>query len=510
MNTPIKTIQTITTGTALMLSSYSVYSDTAKPPSEEKMNVLFIGIDDLRPEINCYGKSQMITPNIDRLATQGMVFKRAYVQQAICAASRASLLTGCRPDTTGVNFPYTPWFKDKFLPEHKTIPQFFAANGYYTRTLGKIHHGPADEGLTEEHFDSKKAADEYRLPENHQKYMIKKKNGKLKPTPENVKPWEHVEAPDKEYKDGKLTDETIGTIRRAVKSGKPFFIAPGYMKPHLPFVCPRKYYDLYEHDKIQLSPHPKLGPNQDPITIATKTGARKWWKFKNGIDEKNARQLIHSYYACVSYIDAQVGKLLDELKRLKIADKTIIILWSDHGWHLGDHGQWGKATNYELATRTPLIVYSPAMKAKGKECNALVEFVDLYPTLAELTDMDAPDWLEGNSFAPLLDKPGRKWKTAVFSQYPRGKKKEGYSVRTSDWRYTEWRNKKTGKVFFNELYHTEKDPIETKNLATIPEYKDKLIEMKKILDKGWKKALPLGIENHANNPKGDDSFYLKK
>lgn len=362
-------------------------------------NILFIGVDDLRPELNCYGKHYMITPNIDKLASRGMIFKKAYVQQAICAASRASFLTGCRPDTTGVNFPYSPWFIEKFIPEHKTIPQFFASNGYYTRTLGKIHHGLAETGLTEKHYDSKHSTDQYKLLENHNKYMVKKKNGKFKPVPKNVKPWEHVDAPDIDYIDGKLTSETIKTIRRAVKSNKPFFIAPGFMKPHLPFVCPKKYYDLYDHDKIALSPHPKLGVNQDPITIATSTGARKWWNFKDGIDDDNARQLIHSYFACVSFIDAQIGKIMNELENLNIADKTIIVLWSDHGWHLGDHGQWGKATNYELATRIPLIVYSPSMKAKGKACNALVELVDLYPTLAQLANLDATGWLEGTSFA---------------------------------------------------------------------------------------------------------------
>ncbi|VGO18651.1 sulfatase-like hydrolase/transferase [Pontiella sulfatireligans] len=471
------------------LSVLCVFPSFGNNQAQGKLNVLFIGVDDLRPLLNCYGETQMITPNIDRLAKQGLMFNRAYVQQAICSASRACLLTGCRPDTTGVDYPYPKnWFED-FVPEHTTIPTFFTQNGYYTRTLGKIHHGKEnfDRGLTEANYRA--TVTEYKLPENESKYMVEQPNGKKKRTVKNVKPWEHADVEDAQFIDGQMTQETIATIRRAVKQDKPFFIAPGFTKPHLPFVCPKKYYDLYNPEELTLSPHPvRNKENQPDFTIAGNSGPIKWWNFQDGIDDDNARQLIHSYYACVSFIDAQVGLLLDELERQGIMDKTIIVFWSDHGWHLGDHGNWGKATNYELATRSPLIVSVPQMTSKGQKTDALVEYVDLYPTLTELAGLEAPDWLEGNSFVPLLDDPAQPWKRAAFSQYPRGSK-EGYSVRTEQWRYTEWRDQ-NGKIVFQELYNSEKDPIEAKNLAPSPEYKDQLAAMKKVLDEGWKQSLP--------------------
>jgi len=469
------------------------------------MNVLFIGVDDLRVQLNSYGYPQMKTPNFDRLAKMGVQFNRAYVQQAVCAASRASFLTGCRPDSTGVNYPYSPWFNHVFRVKYKPIARYFAEHGFYTRTLGKIHHGPPDKGLSEPHF--KGDAPEFLLPDNQfdgakSEYISK------------VKPWEHADLPDSAYLDGQIADETIATIRRAIKQDKPFFIAPGFRKPHLPFVCPKKYYDLYSAEDIELAPHPNRGKNQPPFTVSNSTGASKWWKYpKTGIDEKNAQQLIHSYYACVSFVDAQIGKILDELEAKNLLDSTIIMVWSDHGWHLGDHGMWGKSTCFEWATRVPLFVYVPGMKTAGKSTNALVEYVDLYPTLLDLCGLPIPDYIEGTSFVPLLNDVSKAWKKAAFSQFPRYVKKlghiEGYSMRTKDFRYTRWVKHDTGETIFEELYDERENLLEARNVAGNPEYKETLEMLRTQFSKGWKEALPPGIENCSNLPRGDDSWYYQ-
>ena len=469
----------------------------------EKMNVLFIVVDDLRPILGCYGDSKIKTPNIDLLAERGVVFERAYVQQAICSASRASFLTGCRPQSTGVNFPYTPWFNEVFRKQYKTLPEFMTMNGFYTRSLGKIHHGPADEKLTELHYDADKSG--FYLKENLEAYNKRKKRDT-----KAVKPWEHADLPDSIYADAKIANETIKTMKRAVENEKPFFIAAGFLKPHLPFVCPKKYYDLYESSDIELSAHSKLSKNQSPVSIMPKSGARKWWDFQKGIDEENSRQLIHSYMACVSFIDAQVGRVLKELEDLGIKNNTAVFFLSDHGWHLGDHGQWGKSTNYELATRTPLIISVPKVGAIGKKLKQLVEFVDLYPTIAELSGLELAEYLEGKSLLPLLKDAEKPWKKAVFSQYPRGTKKEGFSVRTEHWRYTEWRTKNKNEVFHRELYHCQKDPLETKNLEAEAEHQNQLLKMQGLLQEGWKGALPEGLQTKSALADGDDSWYRKR
>lgn len=462
------------------------------------LNVLFIGVDDLRPQIGSYGFDQMVTPNFDRLARTGVQFNRAYVQQAVCAASRASFLTGCRPDSTGVNYPYSPWFEDVFWKQHKPIAEYFAQQGFYTRTLGKIHHGPSDKGTDEPHYSSK--APMFMLPENQF-------DGPRTEWTTKVRPWEHADLPDSSYQDGQMTDEAIATIRRAVQQDKPFFIAPGFKKPHLPFVCPKKYYDLYSVEDIELAAHASRGPAQPDFTTTSSTGASKWWIYpKQGVDEVNARQLIHSYYACVSFVDAQIGRLLDELEKQNLMDSTLIVVWSDHGWHLGDHGMWGKSTCYEWSTRSPLYVVAPGMKGNGNPTDALVEFVDLFPSILELCGLAIPDYLEGTSFAPVLANVDIPWKLAAFSQFPRGRDKEGYSMRTEDFRYTQWRTR-AGEVLFEELYDNREHLLEDENLATNPEFASHLDSMRKQFARGWKGALPKGVVNRSSLPKGDDSWY---
>jgi len=469
------------------------------------LNVLFIGIDDLRPQLRSYGYPQMKTPNFDRLATMGMQFDRAYVQQAVCSASRASLLTGCRPDSTGVNYPYSPWFNTVFAEKYKPIAEHFAENGFYTRTLGKIHHGPTDQGLSEPHFSE--PGPDFLLTENQHE-------GKRSGYIHLQKPWEHADLPDSAFIDGQIADETVETIRRAVKKDKPFFIAPGFKKPHLPFVCPKRYYDLYSDEDIELPLHAVRGKDQPEYTISNQTGASKWWKYPDtGIDKDNARQLIRSYYACVSFVDAQIGKILDELEAQELLDSTAIITWSDHGWHLGDHGMWGKSTNFEWATRVPLFVYVPGMKAAGTPTDALVEYVDLFPTALEIVGLPIPDYLEGTSFAPVLQDASKPWKRAAFSQFPRSSKTsghtEGLSIRTKDFRYTRWVGKDRDDVIFEELYDERDNLLDARNLAEDPEFKEVIDEHRKLSAEGWKGALPPGAVNQSNLPRGDDSWYYR-
>jgi iduronate 2-sulfatase len=297
-----------------------------------------------------------------------------------------------------------------------------------------------------------------------------------------------------------ITDETIATIKRAVSSGKPFFIAPGFQKPHIPYVCPKVYYDLYDHESVELSSHPLLDLTQDPISIPYGAGAHQWNNYLvTGISSEEARELKHHYLACISFIDAQVGKILDELERMDLLENTIIMLWSDHGYHLGDHGIWTKQTNYELGTRSPLIVYYPDMPSVGKQTNALVEYVDMYPTMLDLCGLEIPEWIEGLSFVPVLKNPQRDWKKAAFSQYPRGKGIEGYSIRTRDFRYTEWRDENQGTILHQELYDHRLDSLETINLAGNAEYLEVLQEHLEILNDGWEASLPLALNIHEKD-----------
>ncbi len=495
--------------TGLLASTLFVCRETTAADAETPLNVMFIVVDDLRAELGSYGCDQIKSPNFDRLASTGMQFNRVYVQQAICCASRASFLTGCRPDSTGVDHPYTPWFNSVFRKKYKPVAKYFADLGYYSRTLGKVHHGPRDPTLTEPHFAEK--APDYLLPENSHGAQGW---GKVY---DRLLPWEHADLPDNAFRDGQIADETVATIRRAHKSGKPFFIAPGFQKPHLPFVCPKKYYDLYSDQDVQRSPNPARSPGQPLFTIPKGiNGIEIFGDFpKTGLADKDIVHGLRSYYACVSFIDAQVGKILDELDRLKLMDSTVVVVLSDHGFHLGDHGNWGKATCFEHATRSPLFVRLPRMKTAGIQTDALVEYVDLFPTVLDLCGFDVPQYMEGTSFVPLLQSPSTPWKNAVFSQFPRraeieGKKTniEGYSVRTKHFRFTQWRERETSDVVFEEFYDNRKNDIEDKNLAAVPRFKAHVDQHRGLLHDGWKKALPPGVENSSNLPKGnDDSYY---
>ena len=460
------------------------------------LNVLLVAIDDLRPALGCYGDKIAMTPNIDHLASRGIIFNRAYCQQAVCSPSRLSLLTGRRPDTIRV-WDLATHFRDA-LPEVVTLPQHFKNHGYHTRSIGKIYHGSGKPSKdppswsVEPQFDFVRDPKvRYALPENLQGKGLKRSAA------------EAANVPDNAYIDGIVCDAAVAALAELQGRRQPFFLAVGFRKPHLPFCAPEKYWELYDRSKIPLpitTEHPHNAPE---------LAVRSWKELEGYTDipkdgqlsPQKVRELRHGYYACVSYVDALVGRLLDELARLKLADNTVIVLWGDHGYHLGEQGLWTKANNYELSTRVPLIISVPGQAHAGARTDALVEFVDVYPTLAEMCRLEAPVGVEGISIAPLLAKPDRPWKRAVFSQYPRARKRNrhrrhgdimGYAVRTDRYRYVEWREWKSKEVVTRELYDHENDSQEMRNVAGQAQRNRTVEELAQVLARGWKSALPAG------------------
>ena len=461
-----------------------------------KPNVLFIALDDLRPALACAGDPYAKTPNIDALAASGTAFTRAYCQQAVCSPSRSSLLTGRRPDSTKV-YDLVTHFR-KALPDVVTLPQHFKNNGYYSHGLGKIYHGGYDdkpswsvpwEATQGKHF----GADGLKLMGE---LKAKAKAANADATKIRGLPFEAPEVADDYLNDGWTANRAIEILGERKGKNEPFFLAVGFAKPHLPFVAPKKYWDLYDPAKLPVaasSEPPKGAPSYAPQfggELRQYHGIPK----SGAIPAEQARQLIHGYYAATSFADAQIGRLLAALKEKGLAENTIVILWGDHGWHLGDHGMWCKHTNYEMATRAALVMRIPGQKATGKPSERFVEFVDIFPTLAEVCGLPKPEGAEGFSFAPLLNDPKKEWKLAAFSQYPRGSKETGplmgYAVRTEGYRYVEWRKKGTADVVSRELYDHKADPNEDVNIADDSKNRAIIEQHAKILADGWKANTP--------------------
>ena len=471
-------------GAALFILGPAISLAQNHQSSRRKLNVLFIAVDDLRPQLGCYGQQQIISPNIDRLAARGLLFERTYCQQAVCGPSRASLLSGCRPDTTKIYGLSTPL--RKAMPNVLTLPEHFKNNGYETVSIGKVYHHPKDDlqGWSTTPFQATGPWLGWRgyLTDQSKALARKSKKG-------SGPAFEAADVVDNAYPDGCNTDYALKELNQL--KDKPFFLAMGFYKPHLPFNSPKKYWDMYKPEDIKLADNPFI-PKNAPTYSTT-----NWGELRNyhGIPKKGpcpdelARQLIHGYYACVSYIDAQIGRLLDELDWLNLSDKTVIILWGDHGWKLGEHAGWCKHTNFELDTHVPMILHVPGMKTAGKRTRALTEYVDIYPTLCQACGLTIPPHLEGRSMMPLLDDPERQWKKAAFSQYPRGRVM-GYTMRTERFRYTEWQNRKTGAVLARELYDHDRDPQENVNAAAQPEYERDIRRLAGMLKRGWRAALP--------------------
>lgn len=470
--------------------------------AEESLNVLFIAVDDLRPNLSCYGASGVKTPNIDRLASRGVMFRRAYCQIASCGPSRASLLTGRRPDTTTV-FDNRRSFRS-VLPDLVTLPQHFKDNGYHTRSIGKVFHGIFHGEVNDDPQSWSEPAwrpkgVQYRTQEGtrtlHQRYP------KQFPDPEDLAEGMQgtqrfkglaVEAPDvadNDLIDGRTADEAIKVMRQI--KDNPFFLAVGFVKPHAPFVAPKKYFDLYDANEFSMpivdelpQGAPPQAHNNDSQELRGYAGISK----EGRIPGKQARWVTHGYNACVSYVDAQIGRLLAELNALGLEGNTVIVLWGDHGYHLGHNGLWCKNTNFEAATRVPLIVSSPHAKVKGKSSDALVELVDLYPTLADICSLPVAKELHGKSFSPLLDQPDLSGKKAAFSQTPRPYQRPdeamGRSIRTNRYRFVEWTGTKIPEPLY-ELYDYKGDSPEKINLAKQPGYQHIMDELKNSLHVGW-------------------------
>ncbi|MGB7156428.1 MAG: sulfatase [Tepidisphaeraceae bacterium] len=471
-------------------------TQSAKP---KPMNVLFIAVDDLRPQLGCYGQAQMKTPNLDALAASGLLFNRAYCQQAVCSPSRTSLLTGRRPDTTRV-YDLETHFRTT-IPDVITLPQHFKNGGYHTQGFGKIYHGSLDDERSWSVPHTPVPGPAYADPKTLAEIKAKRealRDQDLKPRRQNrlIKgpPWESAEVSDDDkLPDGKTASSAIKALREV--KDKPFFLAVGFVKPHLPFVAPKKYFDLYPPAEQIALPKDDARPQGAPDIAFTDFGELRGYVGvpKDGpVPEQQARELIRAYYAATSYMDAQVGRLLAELDALGLRDNTIIILWGDHGWHLGEQGQWCKHTNFENATRAAMMIAVPGKVSgvkRGAKTDALVEFVDIYPTLCELAGLSLPAGLEGTSFVSLLADPSRAWKPAAFSQYPRRGNVMGYSMRTDRYRYTEWQGE-GGKPVATELYDHQTDPAETTNIAAQADQAEVVKKLAEQLSAGWKSAAP--------------------
>lgn len=454
-----------------------------------KPNVLFIAVDDMRCELGCYGAKHVLTPNLDKLAASGVLFTRAYCQQAVCNPSRASLMTGLRPDATQV-WDLDTDFRTK-VPDAVTIPQHFRANGYRAEAFGKIFHNTfPDEVSWDEPTHKPKGVIAY-SEENEQRLADfkdkMKSDGKTSAAINRMRgpATEVQEQPDEMNFDGKQTTEALEKLRELGTGKSPFFLAVGFIRPHLPFITPRKYWDLYDRAKIPLATNPFLPHDAPAVAFGDKSFGgfyelRDYMNyadaptpFEASLTEAQQRELKHGYYASVSFIDAQVGRLLAGLDELKLASNTVVVLWSDHGWKLGEHNGWCKQTNYEIDTRAPLMIRAPGAKSNGQPCNSLVEFVDIYPTLCELAHLPTPKNLAGKSLAPLLEDATASVKDAAFSQFPRlmgGRDHMGYAMRTDRYRYVEWLDAVDGKIVARELYDHASDAGENENLAVQPEH----------------------------------------
>ncbi|MBN1912087.1 MAG: sulfatase [Pirellulales bacterium] len=487
---------------------------------KSRPNVLFIAVDDLRPELGCYGSKHIKSPNLDRLAASGVVFTRAYCQEAVCNPSRASLLAGLRPDSLRVWDLKTDFRTTR--PDVVTLPQQFMRHGYHAVAIGKIYHNtkpdPASWSEKKLHIDGYPFDPDavYRKKENLEAVDRRRDElirqglkdryfGQYGKWYIKTQATECVDVPDNAYYDGAQTDVAIKKLAELKERKQPFFFAVGYYRPHLPFNAPKKYWDLYDRASIPLAENDFLPKNAPLMAMNTMQELRSYSDFTDAprpdqgpLTEAQARLLRHGYYASVSYTDAQIGRLLDGLKNLGLEDNTIVIVWGDHGWKLGEHRSWCKMTNCEMDTRAPLIIRAPGVKENGRQCDRLVEFVDIYPTLCELAGLPLRDELEGTSFVPLLEDRTRPWKTAVFSQYlrddkwtaPDGIPYMGRSIRTDRYRYTEWTNQQTQKLAARELYDHRADPAENTNLADQPDLAEVQSGLARRLHTGWKAERP--------------------
>ncbi len=444
-------------------------------PAPDRPNVLFIAVDDLRAELGCLGDAHILSPNIDRLAQRGMLFGHAYCQQAVCNPSRASMLTGLRPATLRL-WDLPTHFRER-RPGAITLPAHFKAHGYHAQGIGKIFHN-----WRQDRFRGDPAS--WSVPER----MHYAAHGDDKPQPagglasppdlSRVPRCEMRDVPDEAYFDGRIAAMAVAALEEQARGRDPFFLAVGFWKPHLPFNAPKRYWDLYDRDALPDVPRQLRERPEGVPDIALHDSREMLRGFRDRPDGRptpaEVRALRHGYYAAISYVDAQVGKVIDALDRLGLADDTVVVFWSDHGFHLGEHDLWAKTSNFELDARVPLIIAAPGFGA-GLRCDSVVELLDLFPTLSDLCGLPIPEALDGVSLRPLLSGEPGPVTAGAMTWHPRPPYPKpgedpsamGYSLRTERYRYTEWRAFPAGELLARELYDHGADPGETNNIAGV-------------------------------------------
>ncbi|MDO5523106.1 MAG: sulfatase [Bacteroidia bacterium] len=486
--------------TALIIGGVTVGSGLSRAQQTQDnrpKNVLLILVDDLKPNLGCYGDKVAVSPNIDRLAANGIRFNMAYCNQAVSMASRYNLLTGARSTSTGL-YNFGSEFRDAY-PDAITLPQYFMNAGYHTEASGKVFHvghGNTDDKASWSIPHHKEKVIEYLLPESTGRQLTREEAffentslffSDLPPNRELPRgaAWESPDVLDEAYGDGRLATHAISRLRELNKNPEqPFFMALGFARPHLPFCAPKKYWDMYDPEEFPMPEYEK-DPENAPEMAIKRGGEIDQFKpipaGRHVFPDSLTRKLIHGYYASMSYMDAQLGRVIDELKRLNMFENTIIVLWGDHGWHLGDHGYWTKHTNYEQANTIPLIMVSHGVTKPGSSTNQLAETVDIYPTLTELAGLGkpvAPQPIDGISMVPVLKNPDKKIRDHAYHAFPHG----GYigrAIRTERYRLVEWKNRDDAGDVIYELYDYRLDPLETKNVAQ--EQPKVVNEIKKIL-----------------------------
>jgi arylsulfatase A-like enzyme len=438
---------------ALTLTSLSAQKTmAAKATDQTQPNILFIAADDMKPLVGCYDDSYAVTPHLDALGESGTVFLNAHCQYAVCGPSRASLMTSMMPEVTGVI-----GFKQMRakLPDLITLPQHFRENGYETAACGKINDPRCVEGG--------------RNTDDPPSWSIRYQYGVSDAyKPPQKRSSSDPDIKDDRHEDGQICNKGLQLMEQLSKEDKPFFLAVGFKKPHLPFIAPKKYWDLYDREEIPIAAWQELPINGLQHTWNGGKETRGYPDVPNHgpIPEDKQRELIHGYYACVSFIDAQVGRLLNKLEDLGLSENTIVVFWGDHGFHLGDHGEWGKHTNMEHATRVPLIISDPRAEAVGTPPSP-AGFIDLYPTLCELAGLEIPEQVQGKSLVPMMKDESASVRNGAISLFRRAGKL-GYAYRTKRYRYIEWYS--GSGLHSRELYDYEEDPNETRNLAADEEY----------------------------------------
>ncbi len=509
-------------GPVLLVSIGLILAACGQPDvSVDRPNVLFIAMDDMRPLLGCYGDQTIRTPHIDGLAARGATFTRAYCQVPQCSPSRVSIMTGLRPETTEHYSNRHPFHREDY-PDLITVSQHFKNHGYHSQSYGKIYHDGADDPASWS-VPSSPGRDREMWEVADEEAIAQLPFAQRASVPTIIPPRldcpaiQAPDVPDEALYAGRMTGQAIKTI--AQLRDRPFFLAIGYRRPHLPLVAPKKYSDWYPTDEMALPEHrqpPRDVPLWSIYNSVTYWSAKQIWgiefpKYPSSLEEALRfagfelrsyqgipmdgpipdplqKKVWQAYMASVSYVDAQIGRLLEALNENGLTERTIVVLWSDHGWHLGEHGTWAKMTLFEWATRVPLIIVAPG-RSQSVRTAALVELVDVYPTLAELADLPIPEHVEGTSMVPLFEDPDRPWKKAAFSQFPRHDHSMGHSLRTDRYRYTQWEGL-DGTILAQELYDHQADPRELINLADSPEAASRVTTLSQQLKAGWRSAQP--------------------